>query len=227
MSRLITPEGILSYPNLLRPRPLKQEEIEQGKKPKFETALVFLDGTDLTEIKKAVIEVAKAKWGEKLKGGKIKMLETQHGPFPFLVSESLRVRLPWSDAPEQLAKKGYPEGATYFNVRSTRKPKIVTLIPGPNGKPSELTDESKIRAGAIVKVSVDPFAYTNSGNTGVTLGLGNVQFIRDGDPDVIGANVGPAAEDEFSADADAVADLSDITGDDEVGGGDSLDDLIG
>lgn len=227
MSRLITPEAVLSYPNLTSPRPLSDDEVAAGKKPKYGCALVFLDGTDIRALKKAAIEVAKAKWGDKLNGASIKVLDTQYGPANYLVSEQIRIRLPWRDAPEDVASKGYPEGSTFVNANTTRRPQIVTQVPDANGNPSVLTDESKIRPGAIVRVSLDPYAYAAKGNNGVTFGLGNVQFIRDGDATIIGANAGPPATDEFDADASAVANLDDLGADEATGTADSLDDLIG
>lgn len=227
MSRLITPEAVLSYPNLITPR-----AAEEGKPPKYSCSLVFLEGTDVTALKKAALKVAQDRWGDKLKGAKIKVLETQYGPANFLVAEGIRIRLPWRDAPKDVANKGYPAGSTFVNANTQRKPQIVTLIPNPpghpkEGQPSVLTDESKVSGpGAIVRASLDPYAYSNSGNNGVTFGLGNIQYIRDGDASLIGASSGPPATDEFDADADAVADLADL-GADEATGGDALDDLIG
>lgn len=217
MSRIVTPEAILSYPNLVVPR--AQQE---GKQPKYSCTLVFPDGTDVRALKKAALDVAKAKWGTKLEGAKIKVLDTQYGPANFLVSPKVRIRLPWRDAPEDVAKKGYPEGSTFVNVSSQRAPGIVTLIPDPNtGKPMKLTDDSKLYPGAIVRASIDPYAYDTSGNLGVTFGLGNIQWVRDGER--LDGSV--SAADEFDADASAVADLGDL---DEAGDeDDGLADLIG
>lgn len=224
MSRIISPVGILSYPNLLVAR--AQQE---GKEAKFSCTVVFREGTDLTALKKAAIEVAKAKWGDALKGGKLKVLDTPHGPANYLVSDKVSVRLPWRDVPSDVAKKGYPEGSTFVNANSLRKPQIVTEIKGADGKPAPLTDESKIRPGNEVRASYDLYAYDASGNKGVTCGLGNIQWVSDGDPSEIGANVGPAAVDEFDVNEDAVADLGDLGIDDDSNeeGGDPLADLIG
>jgi len=215
MSRIVTQEAVLSYPNLIHPR-----AAEEGKTPKYGCSLVFLEGVDVKPLKKAALDVATATWGDKLKGASIKVLETQHGPANFLVADGIRIRLPWRDVPADVAGKGYPEGSTFVNTNTIRQPQIVTQIPDPEtGKPTPLTDESKLRPGAIVKASLDPYSYDNSGNKGVTFGLGNMQWIRDGDASVIGAKGGPAAADEFAADADAVADLSDLgadTADDDL-----------
>lgn len=226
MARIITPEAILSYPNLFVPR-----AAQEGGTEKFSAALVFPEGTDTTELKKAAIAAAQEKWGDRLKGAKIKALETQHGYQTFLVAGEFRALLPWRDHPETIATKGYPEGSTFINARSTRKPGIVTVYQGPDGKPLPLDDESKVYAGVIVKASVDAYAYEHSGNKGVAFGLGNIQIIRDGER--LDGSV--AAQDEFEADPDAVADLSDLTEDDSAevlagvtaDDGDDLSDLLG
>lgn len=225
MSRILTPEAVLSYPAILSPRPLSAKEAAAGKTPKYGCALVFLKGADTAPLKKAAIATAKQKWGDKLAGAKLVTLETEYGPLNFLRSDEITIRLPWRDAAPDVAKKGYPEGSLFLNANTIRRPQVVTLIPDAEGKPSKLEDESKIVPGAIVRASLDPYAYGESGNYGVTFGLGNVQFIRDGDASVIGASSGPAAVDEFSADASAVADLGDLGAD--GGSDDDLGDLLG
>jgi hypothetical protein len=224
MSRLILRDAILSYPNLFAPR-----AAEEGGKAKYSAAFIFPDPAALTEYKKAALAKAQERWGDKLKGAKIRTLETQHGPATFLVAGSLRIRLPWQDNAEVVESKGYPEGSVFINARSESKPGIVGIVPGPNNKPQPVADEALVYPGVIVNVSVDLYAYSTSGNNGIAAGLGNVQVVRDGDR--LDSRVNAA--DEFDADADAAADLSDLTGEDgelaAVGAddGDDLSDLIG
>jgi hypothetical protein len=220
MARMILRDAILSYPNLFQPR-----AAEEGGQAKYSAAFVFADTDALKEFKKAAIAVAQERWGDKLKGAKIKVLDTQHGPANFLVAGTLRIRLPWQDNAEVLANKGYPEGGAFINARSQSRPGIVSIVPDPKtGKPAAITDESAIYPGVIVNVSGDLFAYSNSGNNGISFGLGNVQIVRDGDRLDSRRN----AADEFEAD-DTVADLSDLTDDVPAGvdEGDDLSDLIG
>jgi len=231
MSRIITPPAYLSFPNIFVPRQPSEKDAAKGKKPKYQAALVFLASDDpayneeIKKMKMTAINVAKAKWGDKLAGMELKALDGEHGLANFLVSDQIRVRLPWRDAPSVLAKKGYPEGALFFNASTLHKPQVVTQIAGPDGKPTVLSDESLLRAGCLVKASVDAYAYSGESN-GVTFGLGNIQYIGAGDASVIGATAGVAAVDEFSADASAVADLGDVDGvDSDVD--DGLNDLLG
>ena len=181
MARMKTPEAILSYPNLFQPR-----AASEGADPKYSCTLIFTEGTDISELKKAAIAKLKEKWGDKTAA----MLKAGSLNTPFRTDTEA---------------KGYPAG-TFINVRSNDKPGVVTLVPGSDGKPSVLTDESKIYAGAIVRATIDPYWYDKSGNKGVTFGLGNVQLIRDGDR----LDGRASAEDEFDADPDSVADLSDL-----------------
>lgn len=225
MARVILRDAILSYPNLFTPRAASNDP---DAKAKYSAAFIFPDPDALKEFKKQAIKTAQDRWGDKLKGAKLTTLETQHGPAIFLVAGATRLRMPWNDNPGTVASKGYPEGSVFINARSDSKPGIVSIVPGPDGKPAPVTDESKVYPGVIVNVSVDLYAYGKSGNNGVAAGLGNVQVVRDGDRLDNRVN----AKDEFDADADAVADLSDLTGEgDEVAVGaddsDDLSDLIG
>jgi len=221
--RIITPEAVLSYPNLFKPT-----AVNEGDQEKYSCTLVFEEGTDIKALKSRALDVAKAKWGEKLKNPEIKTLDTQHGKANFLVAGNLRLRLPWRDDPEDVASKGYPEGSVFISARTTRKPGVVAAYPGEDGRPATITDESKVYPGVYVKASLDCYAYDTSGNKGVTFGLGNVQVLRDGEP--LAAGYVPA-EDEFTATQEA-PDLSDLESSDdaedsEPSGSDDLSDLLG
>ena len=241
MSRLVSAVAVLSYPNIFTPRPLNEKDLASGKSPKYQAAFVFLPSEDPAVIaqykamKQAAIDIARAKWATKLTGNiSLRALDTEHGMANFLVSEDgdFRIRLPWRDDASVLRKKGYPEGSFFFNASTLHKPQVVTQIPYPvghvrAGKPMPLEDESMMRAGALVVASLDPYAYEGSSN-GVTFGLGNLQYIGAGDPDVIGASAGANASDEFSADASVVADLSDVGADEApAAAGDDITDLLG
>ena len=203
MARVITPEAILSYPQLFAPR-----AANPGAEAKYSAALIFPAGTDLSEMQAAYAAVAVAKWGDKAKQVVAAM---QHPTFK-------------SD-PDTVAAKGYPEGSTFINPRTTRKPSIVSIYPDKvTGKPMPVEDEALVYPGVIVKASLEPYAYDNSGNRGITFGLGNIQIIRDGDR----LDGRAAANDEFDSDMGAVADLADLTDNDTVTveTGDDLSDLF-
>lgn len=214
MSSIITPEAILSYPRLFEP-----EVGPSGGDPKYSCCLVFPAGSDLKELKKAAIEAAQEKWGEKAVPG----------------IRSGKLRMPFRDDPEDVADKGYPEGSTFMNVRTKKAPGVVSIFPDPNndGKPMPITDEDEVYAGCYVRASLRAFAYDTQGNRGVSFALNNVQKLRDGER-IDGRR---AAVDEFEADENAAADLSDLTDGDDRGiereplpseqSDDDLSDLLG
>lgn len=182
MSKIITPEAQLSYPHLFTP-----QAAEDGGQEKYSCALVFFEGTDITALQRAAIETAVEKWGEKAKE------QIKKG----------QLRLPFRKGEE----KDYADGSIFINVRGNRRPGIVSLIPDPKtGKPMAITDPEEVYAGCFVRASLTPFAYDTSGNKGVSFGLNNLQKIRDGER----LDSRAAAEDEFEADASAVASLEDL-----------------
>lgn len=188
--RVITPEAILSYPHLWQPKAAAEDQ-----EPRYSCCLVFPAGSDLRALKAAVIEAAKVKWGDKA----TKMIRDG------------KLRMPFRDDAEE---RGYPEGSVFVNARSKTAPGIVSIYPDPEtGKPTPITDPEQVYPGCYVRASVTAFAYDRSGNRGVAFALNNLQKIRDGER----LDSRKRAEDEFEADANAVADLSDLTGESTAG----------
>ena len=72
-----------------------------------------------------------------------------------------------------------------------------------------ITDPNAIRSGDYVRISCNFYGYNTKGNAGIASGLGNVQFLKRGDP--LGNQ--RRAADEFQA----------IEVEDENEGGDSVD----
>ena len=200
--RVITPEAILSYPNLFEPR-----AITEGATPKYSASLVFPEDADLSELEKAAAKVLKEKFGKKADALLKKVVARRNGENTEGELKANGLRWPIRTDNDS---KGYPEGSRFFGARSERAPQIVTAIPDENGRPSKLEDRSKVYPGVIVRASLDAYAYDVSGNRGVTFGLGNIQILRDGER--LDSKVN--AEAEFEADPDAVADLSDLTSED-------------
>ena len=116
MTKVITPNAIISYPHIFEP-----QTPPGASEPVYSCALVFKDDVDITEMKAAVMAVAKEKWGDKtrdlLKAGKI--------------------RLPFR---EDAVEKGYPEGSVFINAKSKQAPQVVSIFAGENGKPAPITD---------------------------------------------------------------------------------------
>jgi len=187
--RIITPESMLSYPHLFKP----QAPMEEGGKAKFSAVFVFGPDTDITDLKRAAIEAAKETYGDKAAG----------------MIRSGKLRLPFRTDTED---KGYPDGSTFFAARSDTQPGIVSIYPGPDGRPLPITNEGDVYPGCIARASVSFYAYDRAGNKGVGVALNNVQKLRDGDR----LDGRKKAQDEFDADLDAVAPLDDLTEEVEV-----------
>lgn len=202
MSNLITPEARLSYPSLFKPK--LPYNAKPGAEPRYEATLVFGPGADLTALKRAALETAKAKWGDDtaklIKAGKVKL--------PFLADTEER----------------YEEGSTIVRTWSKEKPGIVDRYAGSDGKPVPITDPAALYPGARVRASVRPFAYDNSGNRGVSFGLINMQKL--GDADRFDNRVVVDAADEFEATEKAPADLAGKAGKPAAVEEDELSDLL-
>lgn len=182
MSSLITPRATLSYPFLAEP-----QKDDKGKE-KYSCALVFAKGTDLTALRNALVDAAKAKWGNKVKIGKVE----------YTIEEAIekgKLRLPFRTDAEE---KGYPAGSTFINVRSEKKPGAVFAWADETGRPARIPQDKiaeELYPGAIVRASLSPFGYDREGNIGITFGLNNVQKLAEGER----LDGRKAAEDEFTA----------------------------
>lgn len=182
--KVITPEMLLSYPHFNEP------VADDHGKLWYNCVLIALPGTDISELKAAVMEAAKAQFGDKA----AQMFKDEELKSPFR---------------KDAKRKGYPEGSVFFSCKSKTKPGIVGLMPGKDGKPAPYTGE--IYAGLKVRASVRPYYYKQQGG-GIAMGLGNIQVIG---PSEYRFDNRLAAEDEFEADANAAAaasnaDMSDI-----------------
>jgi hypothetical protein len=177
MPALKTPEAILSYPFLFNPR-----ANDEGKL-KFSASLVFPAGTDLTELKTAVLDAAREKFGTK--ADELIRLKKIHTPF----------RDDWES-------KGYPEGSTFINVTTEKKPGIVSIYRGADGKPAPITDPELIYPGCIVMASIVAKYFEAKGKKGITFYLNNLQKRRDGER----LDGRMKAEDEFAAEEELAGD---------------------
>lgn len=149
--RVITPIARLSYPYLF-----EKSEGMNGQEGKYQCELIFEDGADLAELKRAANIAAKDKWGDKV---------------------PKNLRSPFRDGDtDREGKDGY-EGCVFIGARSKDRPGVVI---GRDRAPC--TDQSDVYGGCYVKASVTAFAYEQAGNKGVSFALNNVWKIRDGEP---------------------------------------------
>lgn len=190
-TKAMTPQAILSYPHLAEPQPGKK-----GAKPKYSASLVFVAGTDLSQLEAAALEAAREKWGAKAET----MWKT--GQITLRGGKGATIR---TDS----AGKGYPEGSVFINVRTEQQPGFVYRHAGQDGKTPAPIPADKITTdlypGALVRATVRAFGYEVDGNRGVSFALNNIQKLGDG-PRLDGRL---AATEEFEADLTAApADLA-------------------
>jgi hypothetical protein len=119
-------------------------------------------------LKAAVNACVKEKWGDKVPSG---------------------LRSPFRDAGEK-DYAGYEDGMIYINPWSKQKPGIV------DGRLQDVLAADDVFPGQLVRATVRPFAYDNSGNRGVSFGLQNIQIVKKDMPRLDGKR---AASSDFDA----------------------------
>lgn len=85
------------------------------------------------------------------------------------------LKLPFhlQDEKAQAGRAGYEEGAKYFNCWTYSAPQII------DRDRQEILDPDAIYPGVWLRAFVTAFWFSQSGNTGVSFFLGNVQKVRD------------------------------------------------
>lgn len=182
--KCITPVGTLSYPHLFTP----QDPMEEGGQAKYAAVIVFEEGTDLSDLYAIAETAAHEKFGAKaaalLEGG--------------------RLRMPFRTDGEE---KGYAPGSTFLNAKTSNPPGVVSRWADPEtGKPRKIDSPDEIYPGAQVRFSITAFGYDVKGNKGISFALNNVQKWDEGQR--LDGRV--RAEDEFTAEMPAAADLGDM-----------------
>lgn len=166
--KILTPPGMLSYPNLWVPK-----AIVQGQEPRYSCTLIFAPETlktpDYRALQMAIADVAKARFGEKVDFKKLK--------------------LPLRQNTEKEGKQGFTDGGTFINPWSKTRCGVVNL------KSELIIDADEVWPGQLARLSVTPFAYSSGSNIGVSLGLNSVQILRSAMPRLDGRT---SATEEFS-----------------------------
>jgi hypothetical protein len=173
MANVHTPVGVLSFPALFTPRARSP-----GNTPDFHCNVLFdkiaQSTPQFAALKRAVAECINEKWGP----GKAADRDFVK-----------KLRLPFRPCAEK-SYQGYDiEGGIYISPWSTKRPDIV------DARLQDITVPTDVWAGQMVRVSVNPFAYSNTGNMGVSFGLNNVQVCR---TDGVRLDGRRAGKDDFS-----------------------------
>lgn len=168
---IITCEGRLAYVSLFKPT-LPKGETDQ-EKARYQTSIAFPKNSELALLNEAVEQCAVEKFGPDYKK-KFKVKK------PFLKTE---------DYPKLgLDSAEFP---VFIRTNSPSKPQVVTATMRAVGD----DQQDQVYSGRWACVSVRPYAYDHpTGGKGVSLGLQNVQLLRDDEPLAAGR---VAAEQEF------------------------------
>jgi hypothetical protein len=140
----------------------------QNGAEKYSVACLIPPTVDISALKTAAAAKCKEKFGDKIKG----------------------IKPPFLNPVEKNYDEDTFKGWTLIRCSSDSKPGVV----GPNAKTVE--EPSEAYPGRWALVSMNPYAYDNSGNKGVTFGLNNIQLLDHDEPL---AAVRISAEDEFEA----------------------------
>ena len=171
----------LSFPGLWKAEPFKP-----GDDPKFKSTFLIEQGSALDkEVKAAILETAKAKWGAKA-AAILKQIENNPNKYCYQDGNTK-------------SYDGY-EGMMALAAKNGKRPLVIDRDRSP------LTEaDGRPYAGCYVNASVEFFAYENSGN-GISASLLGVQFAKDGDA-FGGGSI--ATEDDFD-ELEAGADADDV-----------------
>lgn len=159
-TRVLIGECRLSYVHLFKP-----EVISEGNPAKYSVSIIIpKTNTKLVEqIKAAIIAAYNA--GVGTFGGKLPAKGTWKNPL--------------RDGDTERADDPAYAGAYFINASSKTKPGLVKK--GTVSKFTEITDENELYSGCYGYVSVNFYAFSQSGNKGVGAGLNNVLKTKDGD----------------------------------------------
>lgn len=166
-TKVVTGKVRFSYVNIFQPR-----AVNEGQDPKYSLCILIpkTDRATLDKIRKA-IEAAKVA-GIPLWGGKVPP----------------NLKMPLRDGDTERPDDPAFAGHFFINANSLSKPGIVDA----NVQP--ILDSSEVYSGCYGRVSVNFYAYNNSGNRGIACGLNNVQKLEDGEH--LGGRSSP--EDDFN-----------------------------
>lgn len=153
MSKVITPVGRASFPNLIKSR-----LNEMSGKSEYSVDILFDKKTDLSKLKDLVDSTIKERWGTKIPKVLIQPIKDGDGT----------------------KRNGEPYGEEYHGhyfvtVKNTRKPGVV------DSQNEDILTEEEIYGGCYIRASINAFAYDRSGNCGVSFSLNNVQKVKDGE----------------------------------------------
>lgn len=171
-TRVVTNEVRASYAHIAEPVSVN------GGEPKYSMSIIIpKDDTETLNLIDTAIDKAIAAGVNKFGGKK--------------PSKGM-LKLPLRDGDIERDDEAY-ENAYFINCNNKTQPQVVDVN-------RHALDPSNIYSGCYCKVSIQFYAFNVGGSKGVAAALGNIQFIRDGEP--LGSMRITAADDFGAADDD-------------------------
>lgn len=161
----VSPEFVASFVNVFEPA----QQLNGGEA--YSVQMLIDEGADLEEMKQAVKNAIKNKWGDKPP-------KDLRSPFNY----------PDEDKIKQRPEYG---GKIYVNAKNKNQQ------PGILAPDKSIIGESRrteIYSGMVARAHLNAYAYDAAGNRGVAFGLNHIMKIRDGEP--LGGR--PQVEDAFA-----------------------------
>ena len=153
--QIIVPTGEVAYPFVFKPQPPMAGSV--NKDPQYQLVIVYdEDDKRLDKLKKAIEDVATAKFGAKAK----KMLESGQLKSPLRKGEG---RADWL------------EGKMTMTARSNEKPEVV------DRDLDDIIRQSDFYSGCRGRMDVYLYAFDKAGNKGVSAVLNSAQKMGDGE----------------------------------------------
>ena len=185
--KVTTPEFRASYVHVFHPK--KNENGED----RYSISMIFSKSTDITELKRAALKVAKETWGPDV----VKLIKAG------------RIKLPFRDGDVEREDDEAYEDSIFCNAASNRKPGVV------DRKLNYIVDPEDFNSGDYARATINFFTFDRSGNKGVGVGLLNIQKLKSGER--LGGGV--SADRDFDAVDGGEDDFDD---DDILGAGDDI-----
>lgn len=158
-----------------------------GSDPKYSVSCLIPKSDKKTLAKiNAAIEAAKEEAKGKKWGGKIPP----------------NLKLPLRDGDIERPDDENYANCMFLNANSSDKPGIVDRQVNP------ILDPMQVYSGCYCNVSLSLYGFNSNGNRGVACGLGNIQWLKDGER--------LSGKADAASDFEAVADDADVLGDDEL-----------
>jgi len=148
--RIKTPVFTIVFPAIFEPK-----AASEGQKPKYNCVAVFPKDTDLSDLKRIIKDAATARWGNK---------------FPSNLRNPVRdgdvdAKPEWGDV---------FQNSIFVRFSSEFKPPVC------DASRTEISDPEGVYGGQKCVAIIHAFAYSNSGNNGVSLGLDALQVVAAG-----------------------------------------------